>query len=293
MLAALTGASVALACLAACTSSPDPAVDDDRGVLLSIGDSYAAGFRPGTDGQEAENTTDGFAWKVAAARDLRLANVACSGITAVDFVTGRPCEDQARASDRPDVEDAGSEGQTVLAYLDDHAADVELVTVVLGGNDIRTCTTGTDWRSCATTAMTTVQQALDVLLGQIRDRVGPDVPIVGLTYPNVLLAEPVLGVASEADATASLDLFRDIVNPALEDVYARHGARLADVTADFGAYLPVDRTVELDGYGRIPERAATICRLTYYCQLRDLHPNPAGHEKIAALVESVVAKEAP
>lgn len=207
---------------------------------------------------------------------------------AVDFVAGQPCQAQTRSAARPDIPDAGSEGKTVLAYLDGHAKDVRLVTVVLGGNDVTPCASEDDWRTCATRQMTEVQIALDTLLTEVRSRVGPDVPIIGLTYPDVLLAEPVIGSATEEYATASLAFFRDIVNPALEAVYTRHGALLADVTEHFGAYLPVEQTVEVPGRGRIPERAAEICRLTFYCELRDLHPNVAGHESIAELVESLV-----
>jgi len=37
-------------------------------------------------------------------------------------------------------------------------------------------------------------------------------------------------------------------------------------------------------YGTIPVAVADLCNLTYYCQLRDVHPTKAGYAVIARLI---------
>lgn len=283
---ALAASVIAAGLLTACSTTP---ADDARTAerqYLALGDSYAAGYRPAVDGGKAENTTDGFAWRVAEATGLGLVNVSCSGITTVDFVSGDPCDEELRAPGAL-APAKGSELAVALDHLDRHADDVELVTVVLGANDLRACAFDTGWRRCVADAVPRATRALDILLTRVRERVGPDVRIVGLTYPDVWLGAPVLAPDSReasAIADASVEMFRTLVNPALERTYAKHGADFVDVTAAFGAYLPADRTTESADVGTLPERTARICDETYYCAMADPHPTPEGHQRIADLV---------
>lgn len=271
--------------LTACTSPADEARTAER-QYLAMGDSYAAGFRPAVDGGEPENTTDGFAWQVARQTGLSLVNVSCSGITTVAFVSGDPCDEELRAPGAL-APVKGSELAVALDHLDRHADDVELVTVVLGANDLRACAFDTGWQDCVAKAVPRAARALDELLGEVRERVGPDVPIIGLSYPNVWLGSPVLAPDSKEAAViadASVEMFRTIVNPTLERTYAEHDATFVDVTEAFGAYLPADRTTESEQFGTLPERTARICDETYFCALGDPHPTPEGHQRIADLV---------
>lgn len=277
---------MALSLLTACSSSPADEARTSERQYLAIGDSYAAGYRPAVDGGEAENTTDGFAWRVAQETGLDLVSVSCSGITTVAFVSGDPCEEELRAPGAL-APVKGSELAVALDHLDRHADDVELVTVVLGANDLRACAFDTGWRDCVATAVPRATRALDTILREVRDRVGADVPIVGLTYPDVWLGAPVLAPDSREAAKiseASVEMFRTLVNPALERTYAKHGADFIDVTEAFGAYVPVDRTTRSEAFGTLPERTARICDETYYCSLSDPHPTPEGHQLIADLV---------
>ncbi|MFO6452975.1 MULTISPECIES: SGNH/GDSL hydrolase family protein [unclassified Aeromicrobium] len=282
--------ALALSVLTACSTRPTPPASDARPQYLAIGDSYAAGYRPAIDGEPAQNTTSGFAWKVARDRDLQLVNVSCAGITAVAFVEGETCDEELRGPDAPPLT-GGSEADAVVRHLDRYGDDVELVTVVLGANDLRRCSLDAELRGCVQAAVPETTAAIDALLGQIRERVGADVPIVGLTYPAFWTGEPVRHPDSElADAIAdeTVDMFRTILNPALRAVYAQHDATFVDVTEAFGAYASPDATVESPDFGTIPARAEDICALTYYCALGDIHPTSAGHTAIARLVEEAL-----
>jgi lysophospholipase L1-like esterase len=300
----VAAASTLLALVAGCSPPVDP-TETSTGQYLAIGDSYSAGFGPTIDGGPAGNTTDGFAWRVAEATGLDLVNVSCSGITTVDFVEGPACPEGMRGDDGPDgpvgpvgseasrvldhvdgpVGPVGSEASRVLDHVDRHAGDIELVTVVLGVNDLRACTSfDARWRACVDRVLPRVRAALDSLLSELRERLRPGAPVVGLTYPDVWLGQPVREPGSASStriARASVVMFRDVVNPALRRTYAQHGARFADVTEEFGAYLPTDPTTAA---GDVPARTALICTETYYCSLGDGHPDPRGHERIADLV---------
>jgi len=280
-----------LGLLGGCSGESKEKVAPKKGpYYLSIGDSYAAGFRPAVDGHDAENSTDGFAFKIASQTGLTLMNYACSGITAVDYVEGAPCVPTARPVGGPEPTDS-SEGDAVLAWLDKHGDEVELVTVILGGNDVQGCIEAADWRTCSKSEMKRVQVTLDQLLSGIRARVGDSVPIIGLNYPNVLLANPALSPVPDGDATESIEFFNEIINPALKETYEKHGVKTADVTAAFGGNLPADDMVDSEEFGTIPRRAEQICQLTYYCQLRDVHPTNEGHRRIAELVLKVNQKQ--
>ncbi len=291
LLTALLGAGL----LTACSSDEDDRTVTDGatatadGYYLSIGDSYAAGYQPATDDGEARNTRDGFAWKVATESGLELVNHACSGISAHDFVTGEPCVAEARPPHAPPTV-SGPELESVMAFLDDHGSEVRLVTIVLGGNDFQTCPQDDGWRACAEQGMTKVRTALDDLLAQVRQRIGDDVPVIGLTYPDVLLGEALKGPASDAKVDGSIELFRDIVNPALAEVYAEHDATFVDVTDEFDAYVPPTKTVDTEDFGTVPVRTATICELTHFCTLHDVHLTIEGHQRLADLV--LAAKQA-
>ncbi|MCL3838825.1 SGNH/GDSL hydrolase family protein [Aeromicrobium duanguangcaii] len=282
-------AAASLAALALLTSCSTSRADEARTAerqYLAIGDSYAAGYRPALDGGEAENTTDGFAWKVAEATGLGLVNVSCSGITTVAFVNGDPCEEDRRAPGAL-APVKGSEAAVALDHLDRHADDVELVTVVLGANDLRACSFDEAWRRCVAETMPRITKTLDSLLSGLRERLGPEVPIVGLTYPDIWLGAPVRqpkSAEARRVAQASVEAFRTAVNPALRRTYAAHGATFVDVTRAFGAYLPADRTIRTSKFGTIPARAARVCAETYACSLGDAHPTPEGHQRIADLV---------
>lgn len=281
---------LALVALTACSTRPSPPVSDARPQYLAIGDSYAAGYRPALDGEPAQNTRSGFAWKVARDRDLGLVNVSCAGITAVAFVGGETCDEELRGPDAPPLVD-GSPADAVVRHLDRYGDDVKLVTVVLGANDLRGCSLDAELRSCVQAAVPETTAAIDALLGQIRERVGSDVPIVGLTYPAFWTGEPVRRPDSEAAravADETVDMFRTILNPALRAVYAQHDAAFVDVTEAFGAYASPDASVESPDFGTIPARAEDICALTYYCALGDIHPTSAGHATIARLVEEAL-----
>ena len=78
--------------------------------------------------------------------------------------------------------------------------------------------------------------------------------------------------------------FKDFINPALTKAYEAAGGTLVDVTAASGAYGPLDDLVALPSGTLVPKPVAEVCRLTYYCEFRDIHARTSGYRLIADLV---------
>ncbi|MFC4852067.1 GDSL-type esterase/lipase family protein [Actinophytocola glycyrrhizae] len=265
-------------------SSSAPAAPPAGGVYVSVGDSYATGWRPSDGGTPAGASRDGFAHLVAERASLRLINVGCSGATSAGLRDRPGCPPANRAVDAPDP--AGrTQLDAAVRALREHQGDVGLVTVVIGGNDLTPCATAPDVLGCTTSAVADIQANLADILPVLRAAAG-DAPIVGLTYPDVFLGAWVSPAFQDGQnlARQSVPLFRDFFNPVLAAEYAKVDAAFADVTEATGAYGPLTETTQDPAYGPIPAPVAEVCSLTYFCEHTDVHPTPGGHEAIAAAV---------
>ncbi len=287
------GVIAMVAGLAACGSSasttPPGAAQQ---YYVSLGDSYAAGAQA-TSKTASHTTRNGFVYQIpglAAAKGyhLTVVNFACSGATTTSMLNRKGCPADALGPGEADYP-----GQTqlaaALAFLHAHAGHVGLITVSIGGNDVIPCGADPQPVACVTTAIGKVKNNLAAILGPLRTAAGPGVPIVGTTYPDVLLADDLSPKASDHQlATLSVTAFRAIINPALAAAYHSVGGSFVDVTAASGTYGPLTATTSLAPYGTIPVPVARECELTYICQYGNIHPTTAGYRLIAGLVVGVL-----
>ena len=114
-------------------------------------------------------------------------------------------------------------------------------------------------------------------------------PIIGLTYPDVILGGYVWPTRPPAASTVSLanlsvTAFKALINPALSKAYARSKAAFVDVTAATGAYGSLTRTVHTKAYGTIPVPVASVCALTWFCFSGNIHATTSGYTLIGKLV---------
>jgi len=291
---------LALVALSACTpalpapaptTSIDPTGVETGSLYLSLGDSYAAGFQP-----EPIGSTQGFAQQIAersasGTDPLTLVNLGCPGATSSAVLADEGCATAASVADgwpHP----SSTQLASALDIMRAHQAQIRLVTVSLGGNDINTCLDQVDPVGCARDLAPTIAANLDQILAQVRQIVGPDVPIVGITYPDVYVkdldsTDPV----ARARAQASVVVFRDVLNPTLAAAYAGAGAGFVDITADSGAYRPVGEVVPSPDGGAVPAAVAAVCQYTHYCDSGDVHPTTAGYSFIADQVLALIAAQ--
>jgi lysophospholipase L1-like esterase len=286
---ALALSLIALTALAGCSSSGKPAAPKTpANYYVSIGDSYAAGFQPTAAGVGSTNR-NGFAYQLttdatAKGYHFTLANFACAGATTDSVLTADGC---TAANLGPGATDYSPSTQAAAAetFLRAHQGHVGLITVSIGGNDITACGKDANPTTCVITALTTVKKNLTTLVSGLRAAAGASVPIVGITYPDVLLADYLsANTATKGLAPLSVVAFKSLINPALQGVYTAAGAKFVDVTAATGAYGSMSTMTNLSGVGSVPVPVAKICQLTFMCQFADIHPRTAGYALIAHLI---------
>jgi lysophospholipase L1-like esterase len=254
-------------------------------LYVSLGDSYAVGFQA-TGPDSGEATTEGYANQLvplarAKGYRLKLVNFGCGGATTTSILQTPGCLVSApRAIGGPVY--TQPQADAAIAFIKAHRKQVGLVTVSISGNDVTACAKQSDPVPCVAAATASIKTNVSTLAQRLRAAAGPKVPIVGLTYPDVILGAWVGG--NQQLAQLSVVAFQQLINPALKDAYASAKASFADVTAATGAYTPLDQTADLPPYGTIPVAVAKVCELTYYCEYQNIHARTSGYGDIARLI---------
>jgi len=286
-LRALASALVLLLALPA--ASPAVTRSPPTQLYVSLGDSYATGYQPTAPGV-GRNTRNGFAFQLPGlARprgyNFKLVNFGCGGATTTSILQTKGCVPRARALGGP-VYTNKTQTAAAEAFLRANRGKVGLITVSIGGNDVTKCVNQPDATTCVADGVKVIKRNVTKLAKRLRAAAGPNVRIVGITYPDVVLGLWTTGKQSDQDfAKLSLFAFRGLLNPGLKESYTsvRKGS-FVDVTDATGAYTPLDQTTTLAPYGTIPVAVAKVCQLTYYCQFRDIHARTSGYRLIADLV---------
>ena len=215
--------------------------------FLAIGDSITSGYtvdpsRAGTNSAwplalQALLAKRGDAWS--------LYDVACAGETLESYATR--CHDRSVATA---VLQGRSQRQAALETIAAHRADLRLIAIDLGSNDLlRALESGATVQSVADS----VRTKLGAIVAELQ-AAAPGVPVIIANYYNPL--ENLIG-SSESELAQ--------VNAAVAAVAAARGAHLADFHAAFN----VD-----------PPPAPKLC-VYVDCAHLDVHPTVAGHERLA------------
>jgi len=121
------------------------------------------------------------------------------------------------------------------------------------------------------------------------------VPIVGLTYPDVLLGLWVYptyppSTTNKGLAEASVGAFEGAINPDLKAAYTSvTDGKFVDITADTGAYkFSATKLAKYQG-NKVPKAVAEVCKYTWYCALGNIHANTKGY----ALIGKEIVKALP
>ncbi len=244
---------------------------------LALGDSYAVGLQP----SPVPGPTAGYTAVVARSTHLRLADFGCAGATTTSMLKTVGCAPPygPGASSGAVAYPTQTQTAAATAFLRKHRGHIGLITVSIGGNDITHCAAAPDPTACVLSAMPTVHHNVQRIAGMLRKAAGPHVPLIGLTYPDVLLGLWVYpsGHGNTSLATLSVTAFKDLFNPALTLAYRAAGGRLVDVTRTTGGYTPLGKKTTLAPYGTVPVAVARTCALTWFCQLGNIHAKTAGY----------------
>ena len=250
---------------------------------VSLGDSYSVGYQPG------RGATPGYTAVVAKSTGLKLVNFGCGGATTSSLVSSIGCPDVLPHTAGAVLYPTTTQEAAAEAFLTAHRGHIGLITVSIGGNDVTACATQANPIGCVATAVTGIKKNVTGLAVALRAAAGPGVPLVGLTYPDVILGEYVYPkqpapAAALTLAKLSVVAFKLLINPALTKSYATANGSLVDVTKATGAYVPLTRTVRYRPYGTIPAAVASVCRLTWFCAQGNIHATTKGYTLIGKLV---------
>lgn len=250
---------------------------------VSLGDSYSVGYQP------TKGATPGYATYVARHTGLTLANFGCAGATTTSLLTTVGCPAVLPHTAGGMTYPTTTQIAAATAFIAAHKGHIGLITVSIGGNDVVPCSRAANPISCVGNAVTTIKTNVTSIASQLRSAAGATVPLIGSTYPDVILGTyvyPTNPASSAAVNLANLSVvaFKSLVNPALSQSYATSAGVLVDVTKATGAYTSLKRTVHTRAYGTIPLPVATVCALTWFCAKGDIHPMNKGYTLIGKLI---------
>ena len=281
---------------------------------VSLGDSYSVGYQP--IGGPFGEATSGYTGFVASKLKMTLVNFGCGGETTASILDPTAvCLTTPTASPPPNsfqppaATNAGvvplgeSQVQAADAFITAHSGHVGLITVSIGGNDVTPCagaspTNLVNGQSsailCVAVGVTAIKTNVKTAVDDLRAAAGSSVPIVGLTYPDVLLGlwvHPTFpaSAANLSLAKESVGAFSGFINPALKSAYTSVTDRkFVDVTMAMKYTTPLTKLANLAPYGKIPKAVAEVCQLTYYCSLGNIHANTKGYTEIGKLIKKAL-----
>ena len=253
--------AVLLTLVVAAPAAASSGYDHARIYDLSLGDSLSVGVQPTGDPANDYRTNDGYAdrlYELARTTQPKLALVklGCPGESTRTMIAGGIC-----------AYDHGSQLDEAVSFLKAHRSKVAFVTVPLGANDFP-CND----IPCIPQGVASIQANLPAVVAALRDAAGPDVPIVGMTTYDPLLAAWFLGPDGQAFAHASVEQAIHPIDQLLTGIYRAGGARVADVEGAFST-TDFDTQVTLPGVGTVPLNVARICQWTWSCAPAPLGPN--------------------
>ncbi len=255
---------------------------------VSLGDSYSVGYQPGL------GATPGYASYVAKHTHLTLANFGCAGATTTSLLNTVGCPAVLPHTAGGMSYPTTTQIAAALAFINLHKGHIGLITVTIGGNDVVPCARASNVAACVGTAVSGITTNVTSTAAQLRAAAGPKVPIIGSTYPDVILGTYVFPTHPAPATTVGLAklsvvAFKSLINPALSKAYTASFGALVDVTKASGAYTPLTRTVRSKTYGTIPVAVASLCTLAWYCTKGDIHPMNKGYTLIGKLITAKYA----
>lgn len=222
--------------------------------FLTIGDSVTSGYTvdPARAGKNSSWALDMEQLLAQSGRAWSLYDIACAGETLESYRTH--CHDR---SVNTAVLQGKPQERVALDAIASHGADLRLIVVELGSNDLlRVLRSGTPLQS----AIDNIHTQLGSVVAELQ-KAAPGVPVIVCNFYNPL--ENLLP-ASESELAQ--------VNAAVTQVATERGVRLADFHAAINSDPPPD---------------SQLC-MYVDCLHLDVHPTVAGHQRLAQAVLSAL-----
>jgi lysophospholipase L1-like esterase len=238
---------------------------------LALGDSLSTG---GGASKGEGYVNDVFTAAAPHVPGLTLKDLGCGGDSTTRMIHGGLCHNYTTGNQLGDAE----------AFLRANKGHVAFVTIDVGGDDIVGCgLSGTINHTCVSRALTNIETNMPVILSGLRAAAG-DVPIVGMTYYDPLLAFYLKGATGMETARESVGITQ-VLNYLLRTFYREYHVKVANGQK---AFATADWQMTGSYNGRVlPQNVANICNWTHMCETNpNIHANDTGHALLATKFEA-------
>jgi lysophospholipase L1-like esterase len=301
---ALPGVSQAAGRAKAHGESKAPKANKVEPYYLALGDSWSMGFQPEDNGDSPIGVgSTGYTGYLAKKAHLQQENFACAGATSTSILTFVGCSSPFGPAANIDgvTYPTTTQEQAAVNFIAAHHGQVGLVTISIGGNDLRACVSSADPQTCVLdNALPTIQTNLTILVADINSALtsagDTGAQVIGLTTLDTVLGQYVNSSPGGGAGLAALSVVAfNLFNPMLQGIYtARPNGSFVNVTtapyktATEGMNTPSTVTKKVNPYGVIPANVAELCALTYVCIGTNFatngHPNNKGYSFYGKLI---------
>jgi hypothetical protein len=267
-----SGIVLAMMLLLASLGTATSARADTTRYYLALGDSLS--ITPGGGATPGHGyVPDIYNWASPQMPGLVLEDLGCGGDSTTRMINGGNCSAKYAT---------GNQLGDAVAFLQSHPGQVSFVTIDVGGDDIVGCAIPTINSTCVQKALTNVATNMQTILTALRNA-GGNVPIVGMTYYDPILAFYLNGPDGQATARSSIDILKSL-NKELSHAYRQFHVTIADVQRTFQS---TNWSMHGSFQGQtLPVNVANICNWTHMCEANpNIHTNDVGHQLIATTYE--------
>lgn len=242
-------------------------------LYLALGNSLAIGVQPDARGEERP-TSEGYADQLAtmlrrALPALELVKLGCAGETTTSMSEGGECTYRR-----------GDQLREAVALIEAERDRLALITLDIGANDLTPCIRGDGIDdACVGEAIVRIASGLPEILRALREAAGPDVDLVGMTYPNVFAAAWLGGPEGERVAVRAAKITSEL-NEVIRATLRQHDALVAEVGRAFR-----NDDFRPGATSDVPRSVARVCHWTWMCaeapQGPNTHANRQGYRAMA------------
>ena len=153
---------------------------DSPTITSPVGDSYSVGYQPG----KCDRRPDG---DVAGKTHLKLVNFGCGGATTTSILQTVGCPDVLPHTAGVKTYPTTTQIAAAHAFIAANRGDIGLITVVDRRQRRDGPPDGGQPMTCVATAVKSIDTNVTTLAADLRSAAGPNVRIIGTTYPDVIL----------------------------------------------------------------------------------------------------------
>jgi lysophospholipase L1-like esterase len=264
---------------------------------VALGDSLSVGIQPNAKGDQLITDTgyvnDLYAHYAREIPELKLVQMGCPGDDTENVISGQANPTAAKLfhCDRA----GGSQLNAAVAFIRAHSAQVKLVSIDIGTNDVLDCLSPTVYDkglrytvSCIKKGERSIATNMPRIVGALKSVTAPHTALVGGDLYDPFLSGLLIRNRLVNDVADQSVTLISKINSEVAAADTNAGFRTADVAGAF--FTDSTRKVKSPLAGGTAQRnLVVLCRYTYVCahapQGPNVHPDTVGYSAIAKAYE--------